>query len=49
MQWELLLAMAIAVPMALFPAAYVWYVNFGSLVQVVRRARGAGEKKTTQA
>ena len=39
MQWELILALAIAIPVILFPAAFVWYLNLGGLVQAVREAR----------
>ncbi|MBN1177215.1 MAG: hypothetical protein JXA51_06005 [Dehalococcoidales bacterium] len=39
MQWELILALVIAVPIVLFPIAYVWYINIGNFVIAVKRAR----------
>ncbi len=27
MRWEMILALIIAIPLILFPAAYVWYMN----------------------
>ena len=39
MQWELIVALAIAVPIVLFPVAYVWYINIGNIVVAVKRAR----------
>jgi hypothetical protein len=37
--WELILALVIAVPIILFPAAYVWYMNIGGIYTAVRLAR----------
>jgi hypothetical protein len=45
MQWELIVALVVAVPVILFPAAFVWYLNIGGIVQSVREARTAREKK----
>jgi len=42
MQWELIVALAIAIPVILFPAAYVWYLNIGGAYAAVKKAR---EKK----
>ena len=39
MQWELVVALVIAIPVILFPAAFVWYLNLGGMVQAVREAR----------
>ena len=45
---EFIIALAIAIPIILFPAAFVWYMNLGGIVQAVREARearAAREKK----
>jgi len=39
MQWELVIALVIAVPIILFPAAYVWYINIGGVYSAIRKAR----------
>ena len=39
MQWELIVALVIAIPVILFPAAFVWYLNLGGFVQAAREAR----------
>ena len=39
MQWELVVALALAVPVVLFPAAYVWYLNVGGIYAAIREAR----------
>ena len=50
MEWQIIVALAIAIPVILFPAAFVWYLNLGGVVQVVReaRARRVTEKVTTK-
>ena len=39
MHWELIIALVIAIPIILFPAAYVWYLNIGGIVAAVKEAR----------
>ncbi len=39
MQWEFVLALVIAIPVILFPVAFVWYLNAGGLVSAIRGAR----------
>ncbi len=39
MQIQLIVALVIAIPVILFPAAFVWYLNIGGIVQAVRQAR----------
>lgn len=45
MQWELIVALVIAIPVILFPAAFVWYLNIGGLAQAAREARQATREK----
>jgi len=40
----LIVALVIAVPVILFPAAFIWYMNIGGIVHAVKEAR-AREKK----
>lgn len=39
MEWQFIVALIIAVPIILFPAAFMWYVNAGRLIQVLKSAR----------
>jgi len=39
MQTGLIVALVVAIPVILFPAAFVWYLNIGGVVQAVREAR----------
>jgi len=38
MQWELVIALVVAIPIILFPAAFVWYLNIGGIFQAVQKA-----------
>ncbi len=46
MQWELITALVVAIPVILFPAAFVWYLNIGGICAAVKEARA---KRTAQA
>ena len=37
MRWEFILALVIAIPIILFPAAFVWYLNIGGIYAAIRR------------
>lgn len=39
MEWQIALAIVIAIPIILFPAAFIWYMNISGLYQVMREAR----------
>jgi len=45
MQWEFVAALVLAIPVILFPVAFVWYINIGGIVHAVREAKAAREKK----
>jgi hypothetical protein len=54
MQWEFVVALIIAIPLILFPAAFVWYLNVGGIYQAFKRlaarraARGPVTKTDTR-
>jgi len=39
MQWEFVVALVIAIPIILFPAAFVWYLNIGGIYDAIKQAR----------
>ena len=41
----LVIALVLAIPVMLFPAAYVWYINIGGIYQAVKEARQAKAAK----
>jgi hypothetical protein len=45
MEITMIVALVLAIPVILFPAAYVWYLNVGGIVLAVRQARAAKAKK----
>jgi len=49
MEGTMILALVVAIPVILFPAAYIWYINIGGVVHLVREARAARAKKAAAA
>jgi len=47
MSWQVIVALVVILPVILFPAAFVWYLNIGGLYAAVRQAvkRRTGEEK----
>jgi len=39
MEWEFVVALALAIPIILFPAAFVWYLNIGGIYTAIKEAR----------
>jgi hypothetical protein len=50
MEGQVVIALAVAIPIILFPAAFVWYLNLGGVFHAVREARSRriAEKVTTK-
>ena len=43
MEITMVVALVLAIPVILFPLAFVWYLNIGGIVQAVRKAKAARE------
>ena len=41
MEWQVILVLVIGIPVTLFPAAYVWYLNVGGVYAAIREKRKA--------
>jgi len=39
MEWQFIVALVIAIPVILFPAAFVWYLNIGGITVAIRKFR----------
>ena len=39
MEWQVIVALAIAIPVILFPAAFIWCLNIGGMYAAIRKAR----------
>ena len=46
MQWEFIVALVIAIPIILFPAAFIWYLNLGWIFSRAKEA--ARERKAAR-
>ena len=49
MEWQIVVAIVVAVPVILFPAAFVWYLNLGGIVAALGAARKAAPEKKAAA
>jgi hypothetical protein len=47
MEIEMIIALVVAIPVILFPAAFVWYLNIGGIVAAVKEARARKAKAVT--
>ncbi len=48
MEWQLVVALVIMIPVILLPVAFIWYLNLGGmrlLLRVVRRGRSSRDKR----
>jgi hypothetical protein len=47
MEWQIIVALVIAIPIILFPVALVWFINIGGIYTAIKeaRARRAARKK----
>lgn len=39
MEWPVILVLVLVIPIILFPAAYIWYLNLGGLHAAVKEGR----------
>ena len=47
MEWQMLVALAVVIPVVLFPAAFIWYLNIGGMIQAAKEARARERKLGT--
>ena len=39
MEWQVVLALVMAIPVVLIPVVLIWYINAGGIAEVVKEAR----------
>jgi len=39
MEWQIIVALVVAIPIILFPVALVWYLNIGGIYTAIKEAR----------
>jgi hypothetical protein len=51
MEWDFMVALVLAIPVILFPAAFIWYLNVGGIRAAIRevRARRPARQKDVRA
>lgn len=49
MEWQLILILVIAIPLMLFPVAYVWYLNIGGLYSWIKESSKEKEPEEEEA
>jgi hypothetical protein len=49
MEWQVIIALIVAIPVILFPAAFVWYLNIGGIFAAVREARARKAARVKEA
>ena len=45
MEWYIILALVLGIPIVLFPVAFVWYLNISGIYQVIRDARARQKRR----
>ena len=51
MEWQIVVALVIAIPVILFPVVFVWGINIGGIYSAIKEARArrnAHEKKAKE-
>ena len=46
MEWQVITALVLGIPIVLFPVAYVWYLNIGGIIAAVRERGRVVEART---
>jgi hypothetical protein len=39
MEWQIVVALIVAIPIILLPVAFVWYLNMGGIYAAIKEAR----------
>jgi len=39
MEWQIIVALVIAIPIILFPVVFVWFLNIGGIYAAIKEAR----------
>ena len=46
MEWQIILALVLGIPVVLLPIAFVWYLNISGLYQVIRDSRQRQKRRS---
>ena len=45
MQWQVIVALIVVIPVILFPVLFIWYLNIGGIFATVRERQAAHEQR----
>lgn len=48
MEWQLIVALVIAIPIILFPLAFIWYLNLGGIMTAIKEAMAKRARRTAE-
>ncbi len=48
MEWQVILALVLAIPVILIPVALIWYMNVGGIYLAIKEARERRAARTTR-
>lgn len=48
MEWQIIIALVVAIPIILFPVAFVWYLNIGGIYAAIKDARARRVARKTE-
>ena len=46
MEWQIIVALVLVIPIILFPVAFVWYLNIGGIYAAIKEALERGRLPT---
>ena len=48
MEWQVIIALIVIIPVILFPVAFIWYLNIGGIYALIRKRIEARRKKVVK-
>jgi len=49
MEWQIIVALVVVIPLVVFPAAFIWYLQVGGVIAVLRARRARAAKRAERA
>ena len=46
MEWQVIVALVVAVPIILFPVVLIWYMNIGGIYTAIKERRAVRARRT---
>ena len=49
MEWQIIVALVVAIPVILFPVVFIWFLNIGGIYAAIKEARATREARKREA